>query len=249
MKNKRTFLAGLAAGAIGGFLAGRLTAQRDQPRRMPYLDVTQPILAGKRGPIQAALLTAQAQARYNDLYAHRLHFQQPALRQHYEEGILPSLALYQTLREEYNNQEAALKEMDILIPAMLERSGRRRLVQILGCLPDPFTVLRVLNRWAIKVRYPREGWRFEWVEDSDQCIAYDARECFYLNVLTAFGAPELTAHLCVIDDLLYGDLPGISWERTKTLGRGDDRCNFRFCRVSRSSALATRGPGTQTLQV
>ena len=51
-------------------------------------------------------------------------------------------------------------------------------------------------------------------------------------MLTAAGAPELTAHLCAIDDLLYGDLRGISWERTKTLGRGDDRCDFRFCRAS-----------------
>ena len=128
--------------------------------------------------------------------------------------------------------------MDCVIAAQVEQSGRRRLVQILGRLPDPFAVLRILNRWALKARYPREGWRFEWVEDSDQCIAYDARECFYLNVLTACGAPELTAHLCAIDDLLYGDLPGISWERTKTLGRGDDRCDFRFCRANASNALA-----------
>jgi hypothetical protein len=101
----------------------------------------------------------------------------------------------------------------------------------------PFAILRIVNRWAMKQRYPPEGWRFEWVEDSDQCIAYDARECFYLNVLTAYGAPELLAHFCAVDDLLFGDLPGIAWGRTKTLGRGDDRCNFRFCRTSASGAL------------
>ena len=236
MTDKRMFLAGLSAGAIGGLLVGRL---RSQPRRMPYLNVGQQVLAGTRGPVQATLLAARAQARYDDLYAHRLRFTQPALRQHYEEGILPSLALYQTLRETGEDQEAALAEMDRIIAAQLEQSGRRRLVQILGRLPDPFAVLRVLNRWALRHRYPPEGWRFEWVEDSDQCIAYDARECFYWNVLTACGAPELTAHLCAIDDLLYGDLPGIAWERTKTLGRGDDRCNFRFCRASAAGAEAS----------
>jgi hypothetical protein len=236
MKKITMFFTGLAAGVIGGIIAGRLTAQRNsQPDRMPYLDVGQKILDEKHGPVQAALLTARAQARYNDLYASRLRFQQSALRQHYEEGILPSLALYQTLREEHNDQVSALNEMDLIIAAMVEHSGRRRLVQILGTLPDPYKVLRFLNRWVMKMRYPREGWRFEWVEDSDQCIAYDVRECFYLNVLTACGAPELTAHLCTVDDLLYGDLPGISWERTKTLSRGDDRCNFRFCRRSKVS--------------
>lgn len=234
MTGKRMFLAGLAAGALGGLLVGRRAAR---PRRMPYLDVGQQMLAEKRGKVKAALLAAQVQARYDELYARRFRFDQPALRQHYEESILPSLALYQILWEEGDDQEAALTEMDRILAAMVERSGRRQMVQIMGRLPDPFAVLRIANRWAMKQRYPPEGWRFEWVEDSEQCIAYDARECFYLNVLTVYGAPELTAHLCVVDDLLYSNLPGISWERTKTLGRGDDRCNFRFCRANASSAL------------
>jgi hypothetical protein len=222
-------MVGLLTGVIGSTLVRRLWAR---PRRMPFLDVGQQVLAETRGPVQATLLTARLQAHYNELYAHRLHFDQPALRRHYEEGILPSLALYQTLREESDDQEAALADVDRILAAAIERSGRRQLVKIMGRLPDAFAALRILNRWALKNKYPPEGWRFEWVEDSDRCIAYDARECFYFNVLTDYGTPELTAHLCAIDDLLYSDLPGISWERTQTLGRGDDRCNFRFRRTN-----------------
>jgi hypothetical protein len=233
MADNRVLLAGLA-GAVGGFLVGRRHAAG--PRRMPYLDTGQSVLAETRGLVRATLLTARVQARYDELYARRLHFGQPALRQHYEEGILPALALYQTLREDGDDQEAALADIDRILAAMIERSGRRRLVQAMGRLPDPFAVLRIANRLAIKYRYPPQGWRFEWVEDGEQCIAYDARECFYVNVLTFYGAPELTAHLCVIDDLLYGDLPGIAWKRTKTLSRGDDRCDFRFCRTGAPGA-------------
>ena len=58
--------------------------------------------------------------------------------------------------------------------------------------------------------------------------------CFFLKVLSAYGAPELTAHFCKLDDLLFGNIPGISWERTQTLGRGDECCNFRFCRTAAS---------------
>jgi hypothetical protein len=235
MTNQRVFLAGLAAGAAGGLLAGRRLAVR--PRQMPYLDVGQRVLAETRGKVKAALLAARVQARYDELCAHRLRFGQPALRQHYEESILPGLALYQTLREKSDDQETALAEIDRILTAVVERSGRRRLVQALGHLPDPFAILRIANRWALKRVYPPEGWTFEWVEDSDQSVAYDARQCFYLNVLTAYRASELTAHFCAVDDLLFGNLPGISWQRTTTLGRGDDRCNFRFCR--------TDGPGTE----
>ena len=232
MTEKRVFLAGLAAGAVGGLLVGQRLAAR--PRRMPYLDVGQRVLAETRGKIKATLLAARVQARYDELYAHRPRFHHPALRQHLEEGVLPALALYQTLREEGDDQEAALAEIDRILAASVEQSGRRQLVQVMGRLPDPFAILRIANRLAMKHRYPPEGWTFEWVEDSDQRIAYDARECFYVNVLTFYGAPELTVHLCAIDDLLYGDLPGIAWERTKTLSRGDDRCNFQFRRTGAS---------------
>jgi hypothetical protein len=143
------------------------------------------------------------QARYDELYTHRPRFSHPALRQHLEEGVLPTLALYQTLRKENNYQETVLAEIDRIVVAMVERSGRRKLVQLMGRLPDPFAVLRIANRWAMDHVYPPEGWRFEWVEDSNQCIAYDARECFYVNVLTAYGAPELTPHC------MAGRIPGV----------------------------------------
>ena len=230
MSDRCVFLAGLVAGAAGGLLVGRRIAAG--PRRMPFLDAGQSVLDETHGKVKAALLAARVQARYHELYAQRPRFRHPALRRHLEEGVLPALALYQTLREEGDDQEAALATIDRILTPVVERSGRRRLVKLMGHMPDPFAILRMANRRAMKRVYPPEGWRFEWVEDSDRCIAYDARECFYVNVLTAYGAPELTAHLCVADDLLFGDLPGVDWGRTKTLARGDDRCDFRFCRTN-----------------
>ena len=58
-----------------------------------------------------------------------------------------------------------------------------------------------------------------------------------MNVLTPYDTPELMARFCAVDDLLFGDLPGVSLERTKTLGRGYDRCDFRFRRVAASGAF------------
>jgi hypothetical protein len=229
MANKRLFLTGMLAGAVGGLLVGRKLAN-PQPR-MPFLSFGQRLLAETQGEIKAAFLAARVQARYDELYTHRPHFHHPALQQHLEKGILPGLALYQTLQEEGVDQETALAEIDRIIKALLERLGRRKLMQLVGSLPDPFSVLRIANLWAMKWIYPPEGWRFEWVEESDQRIAYDARGCFYVNVLTAYGAPELTSHFCKVDDLLFDDFPGVSWGRTKILSQGDDRCDFRFCRV------------------
>jgi len=86
----------------------------------------------------------------------------------------------------------------------------------------------------------RQGWDIELVENSQCSFAFNVHRCFYLDVLTAYGAPELTALYCRLDDLLYATWsPSIRWERTKTLGRGDDCCDFRYSRGE--SGKATSG--------
>ena len=77
--------------------------------------------------------------------------------------------------------------------------------------------------------FPRQGWDAEIIEDSEQSFAINMRSCFYLDVLTAYGAPELTPVFCRMDGLLYEGLPeAIAWERTQTLGEGGDCCDFRW---------------------
>jgi hypothetical protein len=219
---------GLAAGALGGLIAGRRTAA---PRRMPHAGEWQRRLAETRGPVQAALLLARAQARHDELYAHRPRFANGALRGHFEGNILPGLALYQVLREEHAEPDKALAEMEAVLEDDAARFRER--VKFVGHLPDPFTFLQRIARWSMARAYPPEGWEIEWIEDSDQCVSFDIRRCFYQEVLTAYGAPELTPLYCKMDDLIYEGLPpSITWERTKTLGRGDDACDFRWCRAA-----------------
>ena len=56
--------------------------------------------------------------------------------------------------------------------------------------------------------------------------------CFYLNTLTAYGTPELTASFCKSDEVMAELLPpSIRFVRPHTLGRGDALCDFQYCRV------------------
>lgn len=222
------FALGLALGALGGFaVARRLLA----PRRMPRLAVWQRALAEARGEAEAARLAARAQARYDQLYAGRPRSANRALRFHLEQGILPGLALYQTLLEESGDRQAVLAEMERLTMSAL--AGARRLIPLLGLLPEPFAVFRLLWRWFMRIGFPAEGWELEMVEDSQDCIAFNMRRCFYLDTFTSYGAPELTPVYCAQDDVLFELLPpSITWERTMTLGRGHDRCDFRWCRAA-----------------
>lgn len=186
-------------------------------------------LAARYGARRAAILGAKVQARYVELFAGRPRFSNSALRDHFEARILPGIALYRVLREETPDAEEALAALDSCFAAHIQASSRSRLTRrLLDHLPGGFKTLGFLNRAVLRSSFPEQGWQIQWVEDSPACIAYDITSCFYQDMLNAYGVPELTAHFCAGDDLMYGGLETISWERTETLGRGDARCNFVF---------------------
>ncbi|HEY6073367.1 MAG TPA: L-2-amino-thiazoline-4-carboxylic acid hydrolase, partial [Anaerolineales bacterium] len=85
---------------------------------------------------------------------------------------------------------------------------------------------------SIMRSYPTEGWDFAYLENSEDRIAFTATRCFYLNTLTKYGAPELTASFCKTDDAMAEAFPpSIRFIRPHTLGRGDALCDFQYCRV------------------
>lgn len=55
----------------------------------------------------------------------------------------------------------------------------------------------------------------------------DIVECPYHHYCRKYRCEELTTAFCDVADIAFDHLHrGISWDRTETLGRGDDKCNF-----------------------
>lgn len=55
----------------------------------------------------------------------------------------------------------------------------------------------------------------------------DMIKCPYFSACSEHGCSELTTVFCNADDIAYGDMHAmLSWDRKKTLGRGDDCCDF-----------------------
>jgi hypothetical protein len=155
-----------------------------------------------------------------------------ALRQHLEENILPGVALYRALLADEDTRDRAEQLIEGAFRAWAE-SGRRSMAR-LGRLPFFYGLLRVLIRPVMRLNFPAPGWETEWVEVSGQALAFNMKRCFYLDVLEGYGVPELTRYYCAMDDLIYeGVSPHVRWARTKTLGRGDECCDFRFERARR----------------
>jgi hypothetical protein len=179
-------------------------------------------------------LAVAAEAVYGSLVAEQPVPEDSKLRSHLYKNILSGLAIYRALLDTGLDQKAALASVDRAFD-LLSRASRRKMERI-GRIPFLYPMLRVYVRIAMRA-YPKSGWDIEWLETSRDRIRFDMSRCYYFDTLRSLGSPELTASFCRIDDLVYGGASAAyEWRRTKTIARGDDRCDFCFERAGRPGA-------------
>ena len=224
-KSALLFLTALSAGV------GIIWLVKRHKPQMPGLSAWQTVLAKSHGETQARRLAEQIRQRYVALLAEHPLPENPVLRKHATENILPGLALYQILLQELDNdRQAALAEVDVAFRAWTLKKSRWLLAP-LKILPAPFRVFKLAFAQMMK-KFPTEGWDFTYVENSNEKVAFNGTRCFYLKTLTAYGAPELTASFCKTDEVMAELFPpGVQFIRPHTLGRGDEICDFQYCRV------------------
>jgi hypothetical protein len=150
------------------------------------------------------------------------------LKRHLIEGILPGLAFYQILRESGESQEKALTIIDQAFEQLF--SDNQVKLNKLGRLPFIYPILRLYIKPAMR-QYPPEGWNLEWIQNDNTAIRFNMKSCFYYDTLAKYGAPELTASFCKVDDFIYGNMtPDVKWQRSMTIGKGNEYCDFCFAR-------------------
>lgn len=226
--NRRKGVA-LGVAVVASVLVIAVARRRASSGRMPHLERWQRMAAAQWGESEARRLGHLIQRRYEALRGDRPEISDRVLRYHVEHLVLPAVALYQTLRDNGHSGDEAVEQVGELVKGSLRPV--RRLVPLLRFAPNPLGVVRALSDLVGRVAFPPSGWESETVEDAD-VFGFDMRRCLYRDEFFAYGAPELTACFCQADDILFEALPpSLAWERSGTLGRGADRCDFRWRRV------------------
>ena len=197
---------------------------------LPMAGAFEMVLDNELGGPRAREVMQIAADRYDDLYAERKRYENGALAKHLVDSILPGIAFYQTLLEDPETQQ---RSMDLVEAAFGQwAASRRKALEPLARRSIFYWLMRFTTKFVTTRSYPDEGWEIEWLEVNGDVIAYNINRCFYLEVLLEYGVPELTAQYCRVDDLIYDGLsPHARWLRKRTLGRGDECCDFRFERV------------------
>lgn len=167
---------------------------------------------------------ADAEKRLYDMYAGHTDLPK-GVSAHTDNFIFPAAAIYLSMKE--IDKDAAY---EIMKKVMAEKSDKFGKTLAKWCHIPGFKKF-FLNMWDSisrksfgetagfqNVFYPKEKGSFR----------MDITQCPYHKYLTEAGCPELNILFCENDVHSYGNLPGLKFTRTKTIGAGDELCDFKM---------------------
>lgn len=144
---------------------------------------------------------------------------------HLESQILPGIAAYETLQTVMSEEEA-LQTVHGYVEARAYRLKKAflRLMRIPGLYKK---VPGIFAAQTPKFFGISAGFEANEIRTTGGVWRIDMTRCPYHDECVRCGCPELCHCFCDSDDITYDGLhPKLVWHRTKTLGRGDDRCDF-----------------------
>lgn len=138
--------------------------------------------------------------------------------------ILPSVAIYQTLRKNVEKDKALKIFREIYFVAAYKGAEYLR-----KQAQEPSSRKEFVHQMAENKEGERAGFRFHLVQDDAAGAEFHVLRCPYCDFCAQYDCAELIPLFCECDDVVYGSIhPALLWERTRTLGRGDPLCDFKF---------------------
>lgn len=144
---------------------------------------------------------------------------------HTDSFIFPAAAIYLSMKE--IDPDVAY---DVMKKVMAERSDDMGKMLAKCCKLPGFKTffLRMWDPMSHKMFGEASGFKNVFYPTEKGCFRMDITQCPYNKYLTEQGCPELNILFCENDVHSYGSLPGLKFSRTKTIGAGDELCDFKM---------------------
>ena len=135
--------------------------------------------------------------------------------------ILPAIAVYETWRQYHADPLSVFREMWL--------HGAEKGAEFLRSKAKD---RRFLAEWIPNVT-PKNcdagAFLFEIRTATATETEYHVLRCPYVDICRECGCPEIITTFCDSDDISFGNIhPRLIWGRTKTIGRGDPMCDFKY---------------------
>ena len=180
--------------------------------------------AALRFPAQAKELNTAFDMRLSALLAENADASKEK-QYHLKRQILPGIAAYETLQRVMPKEEALQT-----VHGYVERLARTSHKQLASLLHIPGLYRLVPGVFVKSTRSvfgPAAGFDPKELQVGNGIWRVDMMKCPYHDTCTEYGCPGLCRCFCDSDDISYTGLhPKLIWERSMTLGRGNDRCDF-----------------------
>ena len=180
--------------------------------------------AALRFPAQAKELNTAFDMRLSALLAENADASKEK-QYHLKRQILPGIAAYETLQRVMPKEEALQT-----VHGYVERLARTSHKQLAALLHIPGLYRLVPGVFVKSTRSifgPAAGFAPKELQTGNGVWRVDMMKCPYHDTCAEYGCPELCRCFCDSDDISYTGLhPKLIWERSMTLGRGNDRCDF-----------------------
>ena len=174
---------------------------------------------------QAARMLKTAERRYDDLCQNHKDYPK-ALRHHTVTNIFPAMGVFDALLAEgFSREEAAEELMQLFGEAMEAPAAMLRKV---ARFPGLYRKMpKIFVKFVGKQYGPDAGFGVRFYDLGADHAKLDVVECPYCRVCRELGYPEIIPVFCYSDDIVYGNMhPKLKWNRTQTIGRGGNCCDF-----------------------
>ncbi len=165
-----------------------------------------------------------AHVRLQKMYASHADLS-AGIKKHTDGFIFPAAAIYLAIKEKDGEKAFAIMQKVMKEKALQAGKGFSRFVKM------PFGKQLFLKIWdtiSHKMFGESAGFRNVFYTKQKGEFRMDILQCPYNTYLNEVGCPELTRLFCESDVYSYGNLPGMDFVRTQTIGSGGSLCDFKL---------------------
>jgi hypothetical protein len=175
-------------------------------------------------PSDVEKIWTDAEQRLYEMYVAHANLTE-GIRAHTDNFIFPAAAIYLSMKE--IDADIAYEIMKKVMAEKSDKTGR----MLSRCCHIPGFKKFFLSMWdsvSHKMFGESAGFKNVFYPAEKSCFRMDITQCPYHTYLTEAGCPELNVLFCENDIHSYGNLPGLKFTRTKTIGAGDELCDFKM---------------------
>lgn len=150
----------------------------------------------------------------------------PQLHSHLLHNIFPAMSIFDALLSDGRSREEAARLTDEIFSACMEKIAEN--IRKLCRIPGMYKIIPwIFGTMAFKLFSPEAGFAADLHKEGKGRARFDMTACPYYETCKNLGYPELAPVFCHSDDICYGNMhPKLKWNRTKTIARGADLCDF-----------------------